>query len=264
MYWLFPDDEKYQSLPMVSMVEQELTYAGFVNPVPPSDSAQRNAAKHFATVLGSLDLSQYRLDDRRLTEFEIKFPGFAAPTGWETLLDYVADWKLEPDYLIKLIKQRLAVQNGPRLWMHSALAHAYLLVLGMELANEYGASPVSDEEVYHSAGGQDVRALVTTCLGDATAAPSTEPGQYEAILINLAVATVLPRDLDAVQPEQIIHFRQEYAGERIRFARKSKNCCEKQGSWIAYETRTCSSTTCRWLRRRTQASSHGSPESSSW
>jgi hypothetical protein len=96
---------------------------------------------HFSTVLGSLNLGQYRLDDRRLIEFETKFPGFAAPVGWEALLDYVADWKLESDYLIEMTNQRLAVRNGPRLWMHSALAHAYMLVLGMELADDYGRQP---------------------------------------------------------------------------------------------------------------------------
>jgi hypothetical protein len=166
MYRLFPDDENYQTLPTVSAVEGEFTGPQFVNAVHPTDSVRRNAARDFAAVLGSLDLSQYRLDDHRLPEFENKFLGFAAPVGWESLLDYVADWKLESDYLIELTEQRLAVRNGPRLWMHSALAHAYLLVLGMELADDYGASPVSDEEVYHSAGGQDVRALVGTCLAD--------------------------------------------------------------------------------------------------
>jgi hypothetical protein len=229
MYRLFPEDEGYQTLPTVSTVEQEFADAGFVNEVHPGDSTLRNAAEHFAAVLGSLDLSQYRLDDRELTEFRDEFPGFAAPVGWENLLDYVADWKLEPDYFIELTKQRLAVRNGPRLWMHPALAHAYLLVLGMELADDYGANPVSDEEVHHSAGGQDVRALVATCLADGTAAPSTEPGQYDAILINLAVATVLPRNLDAVQPEQIIRFRQKYAGERMRFRQKVEELLREAG-----------------------------------
>jgi hypothetical protein len=141
MYLLFPDDENYQTLPSVSTVEQAFTHAGFISAVHPSNSARRNAAMHFSTVLGSLNLGQYRLDDRRLIEFETKFPGFAAPVGWEALLDYVADWKLESDYLIEMTNQRLAVRNGPRLWMHSALAHAYMLVLGMELADDYGRQP---------------------------------------------------------------------------------------------------------------------------
>jgi hypothetical protein len=229
MYRLFPDDEYYQSLPIVSTVEQKFTGAGFVSAVHPSASVRRDAASHFATVLGSLDLSQYRLDDRTPTEFEDRFSGFAAPVGWEDLLDYVADWKLESDYLIKLTKQRLAVRNGPRLWMHSALAHAYLLVLGMKLAEDYGASLVSDEEVHHSAGGQDVRALVATCLADGAAASFAEPGDYEAILINLAVATVLPRNLDEVQPEQIIRFREKYAGERMRFRQKAEDLLREAG-----------------------------------
>jgi hypothetical protein len=229
MYRLFPDDENYQTLPTVSTVEREFTDAGFVSAVHPSVNARQNAARQFATVLGSLDLSQYRLDDRRPTEFEDTFAGFAAPVGWENLLDYVADWKLVADLFIELTEQRLAVQNGPRLWMHSALARAYLLVLGMKLAEDYGASPVSDEEVHHSAGGQDVRALVATCLADGNAVSFTEPGQYDTILINLAVATVLPHSLDEVQPEQIIRFREKYAGERVRFRQKVEELLREAG-----------------------------------
>jgi Family of unknown function (DUF6236) len=88
---------------------------------------------------------------------------------------------------------------------------------------------VSDEEVHHSAAGQDVRALVATCLEDGTAALSTEPEQYEAILVNLAVTTVLPRNLDAVQPEQIIRFREKYADERTRFRQKVEELLREAG-----------------------------------
>ena len=229
MYRLFPSDQRESSLDEVSWAEEEFTDAGFVKAVWPRKSIRRSAAKRFAKVLGSLDLEQYRLDDHRLAQFQGDFPEAAAydagwedpyDVNWEPGLDYVADWKLESKYLTKLIEQGLAVRNGPRLWMHSALAQAYLLVLGMEMADDCGARPVSDEEVYHSAGGQDARRLVATCLADETASSSAGPEQYEAVLINLAVATVLPRDLDAVYPDKIIRFRQKYASERMRFRRK--------------------------------------------
>ena len=222
MYRIFPDDGDYhESVPDVSQTEVDFANAGFVGGVHPHDNVVRRAAERFATVLGSLDLKQYRLDDHRLAEFQGNFPEAAAHSaGWEDLLDYVADWKLEPEYLTELTEQRLAVRKGRRLWMHPALAQAYLLVLGMEVADDLGASPVSDEEVHHSAGGQDVRRLVATCLVDETAAPSADPGQYEAILINLAVATVVPRDLDTLWSHQIISFREKYASERMRFRRK--------------------------------------------
>lgn len=237
MYRLFPNGEYYDSVPNVSSVEEAFTDAGFVKEAHPEDEARRRAAKIFAGILGSLDLEQYRLAierfddlqhaiaarDQQATFSAVLDAAYAA--GWEKLLDYVADWKLESGYLAELIEQRLAIRNPTtwdtgRLWMHPTLAHAYLLVLGMDLANDYGASAVSDEEIHHSAGGQDLRKLVATCLADGTAAPSVEPGQHEAILINLAVATVLPRDLDAVHPEQIIRFRERYAGERLRFRRE--------------------------------------------
>jgi hypothetical protein len=222
MYRLFPDDEHYESsLPNVSWAESKLMESGFVNRVEPRKSIQRGAAKRFAAVLGSLDLEQYRLDDDMLAEFQNNF--YIAATylaGWDNLLDYVADWKLESEYLAELIEQRLAFLKDRRLWMHSTLAQAYLLVLGMEMAEECGARPVSDEEAYHSAGGQDARRLVAACLADETAASSARTEKCEAILINLAVATVLPRDLDAVRPEQIIRFRERYVSERIRFRRK--------------------------------------------
>jgi len=205
MYRLFSDEERYDSFPNVSRTEAEFSDAGFVRRAQPGDEVLRRATKGFARVLETMDLDRYRLT--------------APDAAPEPLLDYVANWKVSGRYLDELVDQGLAIRDDRhwRLLMHPALAHAYLLVLGRELAADYGASAVSDEEAYQAAGGQDLWSLVATSLDGEGVNGSPAARQPDLLLVNLAVEAVLPRDVDAVRPDQILRFRETYAGERVRF-----------------------------------------------
>lgn len=245
LYWdrmyrlsLMTEEEYADTLPNRSHVESILT-GDFVADAGPSDDDRNVAAARFSEALQTMDLEPYQLGSDEFDRlahllsyrdpadpYTMRVEAFqeAARAQLTPLMDYVANWKIDLSLLERLVDMRLAVPDhfgtGPRLWMHETLAHAYLLVLGMRMAERYGARPVADEETHHAATGQAAQRLIATCLPSGVNGLPLQAGENEGLLINLAVETVLPRHIDLVSAERIINFRGRYAGERARFRQK--------------------------------------------
>jgi len=193
------------TLPSISRTEIKLFEAGFLRGVVPQPVDVQQAAELLLQALDSIDLSLYAAVA-------------TDPLGLWDLRDGLATWKA-PDWLIeRLTGLELAARPCPslgRFRMNSTLADAYLLLLGSQAAPGYGAVPLTEDVFDHAGTARTARRLVAGVLGDS--APELGADERAALLVNLSVAAVLPRDLDAIAVDRIIEFRHRYAGERARF-----------------------------------------------
>ncbi|MGW2404401.1 DUF6236 family protein [Streptomyces sp. NPDC001739] len=209
LYWdqfyrFHAPQEHTDTLPSISRTEIKLFEAGFLRGVVPQPEDVQQAAELLLQALDSIDLSRYAA-----------LP--TDPLGLSDLRDGLATWKA-PDWLIeRLTSLELArsSQSLGRIRMHSTLADAYMLLLGSQAAPGYGAMPLTEDVFDHAGTARAARRLVAGVLGQP--APELGADERAALLVNLSVAAVLPRDLDAIAVDRIIQFRHRYAGERARF-----------------------------------------------
>ncbi|MFB4295079.1 DUF6236 family protein [Actinomadura sp. NTSP31] len=234
--------------PGISRTEAVLSADGFLKATTPRKDDFEWAADQFLSAVEDVDLSAYRLSshqvpeqpawtrDRDLADELPDWYGFnPAPQDLFTPLAaeeraagqrrqavQVADprslsrWKMTLYFIRRLEQMGLAepASHG-RLLMHSTLVHAYLLLLGTHTAPRHGAVPLARATFDHAVTGLAARRLVAGVLGDPM--PQARADERTALLINLAVSAVLPRNIDHISAEQIIDFRDRYAGERARF-----------------------------------------------
>ncbi|WP_248965781.1 DUF6236 family protein [Sphaerisporangium perillae] len=209
LYWdrlyRFHADNLEITVPRISYAEVGLIEAGFVRHVTPRPEEVRWAAERFLAALEGVDLSRYAVPP-------------SEPFGPAQLGEGLAMWKTSGELIERLTGMDLAARSpvtAGRVRMHTTLAHAYLLVLGSQVAPGYGAAPLADDEFDHSATGLGARRLVAGVLDQPT--PETQADEWAALLVNLSVAAVLPRNLDDIPVQRIVEFRSRYAGERARF-----------------------------------------------
>lgn len=205
----FYRDDVDDTLPEVSRAEVWLFEAGVVRHTVPTEEDLRQAEEGFEKATTGIDLGKYKLPDGKRIMRDLE--------QYLDMADYLSSWKATPQLAEHLIDIGLATrfQNAAELWMHETLVRAYLLVLGAQVAPAYGASPIADDELDHSAASMAARRLLLGMSGKQS--PVTDTTERDALLVNLAVATVIPRDLNDVRVEEIIQFRERYAGERARF-----------------------------------------------
>ncbi|WP_405876703.1 MULTISPECIES: DUF6236 family protein [unclassified Streptomyces] len=209
LYWdrfyRFHVPQHTDTLPSISRTEIKLFEDKFLRDVVPQPWDVQQAAELLLQALDSIDLSRYSV-------LPTDAPGLSA------LRDDLAAWKA-PDWLIeRLTGLGLAAQSTEslgRIQMHSTLADAYMLLLGSQAAPGYGAVPLTEDVFDHAGTARAARRLVAGVLGQS--APELEVDERAALLVNLSVAAVLPRDLDAIAVDRIIQFKRRYAGERARF-----------------------------------------------
>ncbi|MFB7499313.1 DUF6236 family protein [Streptomyces sp. NPDC056161] len=209
LYWdrvyRFDTDGVEASLPEISRSEILLYGEGFLRIATPRATAMQVAADQLFEALVGVDLSQY------LTPTADSFGPLDLDWG-------LAAWKAPQEFSERLIRLDLAALSRvreERVLMHTTLARTYLMLLGSQVAPEYAALPIADDEFDHAAASVSARRLVSGVLGQP--APEALAGERSALLVSIAVAAVLPRDLRDIPVERIIEFRNRYAGERARF-----------------------------------------------
>ncbi|MEU0507570.1 DUF6236 family protein [Nocardia sp. NPDC005998] len=202
IYHLY-NDETQTSLPRISPTELALSSAGFVRPITPSTASIERAAEQFIAATSALDIARYR-------------PGVAPGiSSWE-FEESLASWKVSPPLVALLREMGWATDaGGDRLLMHEVLAQAYLLFLAGGVADELGAAPLADDSFYQSTAGLSAKRLIAGMSSEP--APLMTSDEQRAYLVNMAITTVLPRDIDEYPVDKIIDFRNRYRGERAMF-----------------------------------------------
>ncbi|MEV4582037.1 DUF6236 family protein [Nonomuraea jabiensis] len=199
----FTNVSALDSLPRISRTELALADAGFLRPVVPDVGSIERTAERFAAALAEIDLTGYRVtSDNPVSAYDVDRA--------------LALWKVSPTLTDLLLEAGTAQRIGRgRLAIDPGLAHAYLLTLGDEFAPELGAFPLADDPFDQATSGLTARRLVSGMSG----APLPLGGQEEqrCLLVNLAITTVVPRDLRACPVHKILKFRTRYSGERARF-----------------------------------------------
>jgi hypothetical protein len=217
MYRLYEPDVGI-SLPCVSLTEEVFGHIGFVRQVRPGGDLRLRAASQFGRLLGNVDLADYQIEPFRsaipVDEEPILYPRHRSP---DETLDSVAEWKMTRTAQENLCREGLAAVVNHRVWMHASLADAYVMLLGSLMAPELGASPVGDDIRGHAAVCRGTRHMLIAALPELDFHIAAQADEREAMLLDMAVSTVLPRDLDAIAADEIVRFRERYAGERARF-----------------------------------------------
>ena len=205
LYHLYSNSAEI-TLPEISRTEIALAHGGFTKGIHPSQEIVDRTADRFIAAVSGTDLAQYRIPSGSPVDaFQIDM-GRAA----------IAAWKISPS-LLDLLKETGVAHDlgGGRLAMEPGLVHAYLLMLGTELSTDLGASPLADNVPDHAAAGLTARRLLAGLREDAP--PPVETEEQRSILVNLAITTVLPQDIDDCPVGKIVDFRARYAAERARF-----------------------------------------------
>jgi hypothetical protein len=189
--------------PGISLTEMHLALNDFTKEVRPSPEAVDRAANRFLDVISGTDLARYRVP-------------FDSPVDAGDLRTALAAWKISSPLVDLLQETGLARDNGRgRLVMDPGLVHAYLLTLATELSADLGASPIAEDAYDQAAAGLTTRRLLAGLRGEHLSLVDAE--EKRSVLVNLAITTVLPRDIEACPVSKIIEFRGRYAGERARF-----------------------------------------------
>jgi hypothetical protein len=208
------------SMPNISFAEAALYDAGVVKHVMPSMDDLERVERRFISALAGLDLRPYQTQTQIRTGESLRETLGMGIALWQK--DYapfhniLASWKASPTLVEKLIDLRLAVPVGStHLWMKSFLVEMYLLSMATEIAPAYGALPVTDDEVLFGASGVTLRRIARGVSGQRP--EKVDATERAALLANLSVNAVVPRDVTGVPVSKIIEFRNRYAGERVRF-----------------------------------------------
>ena len=191
------------TLDSLTQTEMSLALADFTKAVRPNPETVDRAAERFLDAVSGTDLTCYR----------VPFDSPVTARDFETAL---AAWKIASP-LVDLLKETgIARDIGRgRLGMDPGLVHAYLLTLATEMSAELGTSPLAEEAYDQAAAGLTARRLLAGLRGETM--PVVEAEEQRSVLVNLAVKTVLPRDIAACPVGKIIEFRERYASERARF-----------------------------------------------
>ena len=198
LYHLY-NDETETSFPRISASELALASAGVLRPVTPRPETIERTATQFMAATSTLAPASYQV--------------WTAPAGNDRdFEESLASWKVSRP-LVELLGEIgwLRSGEGGRWVMRRELVQAYLLMLAGAVASEIGAAPLADDSFQQSAAGLTVRRLVDGLTG-------VPPGfvaldEQRVFLVNMAITTVLPRDIDRCPIEKIIDFRNSYPGD---------------------------------------------------
>ncbi|MBP2329445.1 hypothetical protein JOF56_009830 [Kibdelosporangium banguiense] len=194
----FSADDAESTLPSLSQAEIELAAAGFIGHITPKTRQLERAGREFESVLADVNPG-----DRR-----------QSPDEYD-MANGVAAWKMSNSLVERLIDSGLGQLEHGRLRMNPTLAHAYLLVLGRQLARERGSCLVADNEFEQAASTMAAKRLVAGMLNQPNLPVS--PEEQKVLLLNIAITTALPRGIDDIPPREIIRFREKYADRRVEF-----------------------------------------------
>ena len=228
LYW----DKMYRIVPkhhsgmfglLESPIVQQFHNYKFIGTVQPEshDQALRDIKTQFLRLLVKHEkelVKFYSIDLIDSWSF-IERPKLFSEVGQDHRLEYIFHLKMDYELVGMLKKTKLATADRD-LWvgMHPKLASAYMAALAETLAKQIQASPVTDEEInYFALSGFTFERLAQVLLDVNIVARKPTWGELEALLAEIAVRTVIPKNIDSVPVEQIMAIREKYSGQLGKF-----------------------------------------------
>ena len=143
-----------------------------------------------------------------------------APPSLDRRFEHIFDKKLDHELIGMLEKTGLAMREDESRYsgwigMHPRLANVYMAALAELLANRTQTNPLTNEAInYFAVGGFTFERLAQVLLPDAKVIPTTlAQEELEAYLANIAIQTVMPKNIYDVSVENIIAIREKYSGQ---------------------------------------------------
>lgn len=127
--------------------------------------------------------------------------------------------KFNLDTLETLTETGIGTLEGNMVWLKQPFAKAYLLCVATSIAESLNTPLVSDTEEADLAGSLARSAFREPVCQDRSSVTewSWKSQDIPYTLARFLFPVATPADLASVSPEQILRFRQEHEGERIRF-----------------------------------------------
>lgn len=111
-----------------------------------------------------------------------------------------------------LVRENMAIKDGPWLVVHSKWAWVYMCVLAEQIAKNNNLSPVTDQVLAHADTNGWTSELIIKALRKLPPSYAAEQTPETAIGM-LAVQLVVPARLSHVPIQKIIHLRQRYGAD---------------------------------------------------
>jgi len=171
-------------------------------------------------------LAKYRVADRDegqwpVVPLERRPPAAGGASGTDPRLAYVYCEKMyDPvQELLKASELALEDPEDPRwIGMHPRMTDVYMMALVEQLAGEQHLRPATDESVDHaSMSDLSVERLAQALLGVELMRPRCTAHEVEATAAMVALETVLPKDLETLDPDKINRFRENRGADRKCF-----------------------------------------------
>lgn len=159
-------------------------------------------------------------------------PKAGGPSGWDTRLAYIHDLKIGPELYEILNSHDLAstdFRGAAWVGMHPRLAQTYMVAMAEELGGRAGMRPITDQTDFHMAASElSMERLARTLLDNGPGGPSPmarPPGDHEVegTIISVAFQALRPADLETLNVDKILHFREKYPAERAAFQAQVEN-----------------------------------------
>ncbi|MGD8331858.1 MAG: hypothetical protein PVJ49_20665, partial [Acidobacteriota bacterium] len=171
-------------------------------------------------------LAKYRVADRDKDNWSPvpeprRPPPAGGASGSDPRLAYVYCEKMY-DPVQELLKASELALEDPEdpcwIGMHPRMTDVYMMALVEQLAGELQLRPVTDESADHaSMSDLSVERLAQALLGVELIPARRSPREVEATAAMVALETVLPKDLETLDPDKINHFRDSRAADRKCF-----------------------------------------------
>jgi hypothetical protein len=136
---------------------------------------------------------------------------------------YLWEGEMSPELIDLLLDLSFAVSAAPKaegfLAMHPKLAVVYKQALAESMAASRLMSPVTDDVLFHvAASGCTPERIAQGLLDDVNLAQSSpSPDEVAQEMATVALRSVIPRDLQSVEPQQIVRLRKQHAAELFSF-----------------------------------------------
>jgi hypothetical protein len=164
-------------------------------------------------------------------------PRPGGPSGNDSRLSYIFCQKIPDDLYTALNESELAstdARGSQWIGMHPDLAWVYMTALAEHIAERAGLRPLTDETSDHIAvSGLSIERLAQALLHETPVVGSkVTKNETEELLISVAFRAIVPTNLDNLDVDKILAFREKYPKDRAKFQRAAASFLGSRDDWL--------------------------------